>query len=721
MVTPGRGARFSSASSTPTLSTPLRTRDLSRNPILSLPGSRPSSAGLRPASPSREAGLLRLTPTTGDVRALEQVVALSLGSMGDTLRVHGEQLRALEARTRAAAAAEARVFELSAEVLVKADISDLESLAHRTEVLVDGAKEVLREQTTAAARLLSRETTSTLEELARRAGEAEARLAESERTRMAADAEARRLWLALERLEAKCAASEVACVSVRADLEAVRASKVERTELAIATASSADEWQIALIRHSTAVETATNGLATAAEVASCVKVVDFALALDRSREDARAATEEGGRRAASLEATVAEAARRADALERRVGMQREDEARRAREAAEKVATDGAAALQRAEVVWATQSAWQATELRAELAARTDGLERDAASLASREDLAAALRQLRAGLALKADASATADALRDCAPASLAAALAETAAVARAADSNLRAFTAPGSALELRILSLEHEMHLKCGLEDAHALVDARPDFAQMNEALGAVDSAIAASASATELAHHQLVLEVDQLAATATSENAVSRWVWDSGRAAGPDQRVLWDAQPTNLLPGNAWSMGSPEVQVAAAGLYRIRFGLFAAVSCAAQLLVNDFVVAEARSPALSHAADEVALAADGVAGGQPPLAASSEAASQDKATGRSASAKRRSRRGQATITAAERAPAASAELSALAARLSAPVRDGPRVTGPTCETLVCLLPNSRISLALGPSVPASLVNGFLEVRKIFS
>lgn len=264
----------------------------------------------------------------------------------------------------------------------------------------------------------------------------------------------------------------------------------------------------------------------------------------------------------------------------------------------------------------------------------------------------------------------------------------------------------------------------------HTLVDARPDFAQLNAALAAVDESIGAAASGADVA--RLADEVAALGAAQRAEHAAARWVWDASRAAGADQRVLWDAQPTNGLPtGCAWSRGDPDILVTAAGLYELKFGIFGAVGVRvrARLLANDETVAEASGPhaGASAGAD---LAAGGARGGgeeaaRPPLGASSEAEAQAR---RARSAGRRVGKrggiGRATIGSPRQPPPPIRPLAEPAAEppppLVTPARDGPRLAGPTCAALVCLLPNTRLSLALGGGAPVGALNGFLEVRKVF-
>lgn len=269
-------------------------------------------------------------------------------------------------------------------------------------------------------------------------------------------------------------------------------------------------------------------------------------------------------------------------------------------------------------------------------------------------------------------------------------------------------------------------------------MDARPDFAQLNSALAAVDEAIAKAASGRDLA--ALAEQVRHVSELQQAElSGLCRFVWDGGRAVGPDQRILWDAQPTNHSPTNlAWSRGSAEIQIAAAGLYELKFGIFAPSSVGsfrAQLLLNDEIVAQAVGPPAHPVGFLGGISAYGSADGaggasvlvgaesfeRAALGSSSEAAAQSV---RSRSVKRRGKHGgggtpRATITTPR--PLAQPPALELAALLSAPVRDGPRLSGPTCVTLVCALPNSRLSLAVGPGVPVSVLNGFLEVRKVFN
>lgn len=219
----------------------------------------------------------------------------------------------------------------------------------------------------------------------------------------------------------------------------------------------------------------------------------------------------------------------------------------------------------------------------------------------------------------------------------------------------------------------------------------RAESAKLRAALTAAElAAAAADARVSE--------QVRQLSELQLSELSLCRFVWDGGRAAGPEQLVLWDAQPTNRAPANiSWAEGTAEISMAAAGLYEFKFGLFAPASVGAfraRLQLNGETVAEACGPPAGLAA--------------PP-----------GARGLDAAARRLARRGRQG-TPRRRPVSPPVGLPPWPAEPEE-AHDGPRICGPSCAVLVCALPSSRLTLALGSGVPARALNGFLEVRKVFN
>jgi hypothetical protein len=749
-----------SSPSTPSVESALRPRDLSANPILNVGGtmlSRPPSVNrLRPATPllsSREQqrALIWPAPTTGEVRALEQSVSFTFTSMEDAIRAHDDMIRTLETKARAAAAVESRVFELSAEMRCKADASALDRQGARTDEALERLRGEMDERARQAARVVEREIQSQLAELQRRAATAEAALSDESAARKLADADARRTADALQRLEARVAATEATSGALRRELEHLRVAKPEKADLHRAVHEAADELTLNFEK----------GLAAArADAAACREQAREAAALvgsaeartvasERALADARAhaaaeladAERRWRARVDAIELALADAVRqdvaraeRSDALERRVAMRTEGELRKARETAAAdtaaAAAAAAAALERAEGAWRHASEIQTAQLRAAIEERAGCIERAAAAAAGAEALAAAdalarvERALRAALAAKADSASVSSAIADCARTSqlreLALAVAEASAEARGAKAALREAFSTASPLEARLASLEASLATKCALADAHALADARPDFAQLDDALQTIDRSLAAAASAVEVA--ALAAELQRVAELARAEHALARWVWDSGQAAGADGRVLWDAQPTNLLPANfQWARGSAEIGVSAAGLYEFKFGLFGSGRARARLLVDDEVVAEAVAGAPSGRGQPAARELDTERVALSPLGALNRDAGITRA-GRADTVRRKGRQGRATIVPPPRALLApSAPLGAWD-EMATSHGLGPRLSGPTCMALVCLLPNARVSLALGPDADwGGGLNGFLEVRKVFN
>lgn len=456
-------------------------------------------------------------------------------------------------------------------------------------------------------------------------------------------------------------------------------------------------------------------------------------------------------------------AERLGVLERRVQEEAERAARGAEEAAAGVRAELRARLDASVAELSRAVQWSDTHARSELDERASSLERQLAACAERSEMERLERAIGAELDAKAGAVETAAALRtkaeldDVREAARAAeaAGAEAGAVRAALDGAL----GDGSALEQRLRSLEREVALKCSVvraprcparawahapsspgtvltaatlrgahavpsalltprrapartrgpparphtpaqADAHALVDARPDYNELNAALASVDDAVARAAPASALS--DVETELRSLGAAVRAEQAVCRWLWQSGRVLGPEQRVLWDLQPTNRHAGNyEWARGSPEVRVAAGGLYELAFGVFApdASPAVVRLLVDDAVVA--------------------VAGGDPWAAEPTHARPLSSAP---ATAARRRKKGSASRLGAALAEKGTIDTPPPAARAFAGVPPGfALAAGPAAGvTFACLPPGARVELAVGLGETPHALNGFLQLRKIF-
>ncbi|GIQ86717.1 hypothetical protein KIPB_008619, partial [Kipferlia bialata] len=121
--------------------------------------------------------------------------------------------------------------------------------------------------------------------------------------------------------------------------------------------------------------------------------------------------------------------------------------------------------------------------------------------------------------------------------------------------------------------------------DMCALFDAKPNVADVNDALEGIAQDIATKAEAGAV--RELLDTQESINHALSAESTVARWVWTDGRMRA-NKAVVWSGEMANACPDLlVWAQGKSTITVTQGGLYEVSFGFFGGTKPTLQLHVD--------------------------------------------------------------------------------------------------------------------------------------